>query len=353
MSKEEMEKPKLTPISSLGEFGLIDRLSLGFEPKRPETVLGIGDDAAARKVDGSKLQLISTDSMVQGIHFDLSYFPLAHLGYKAVVTALSDIYAMNGTPTGITISLAISSKYTVEAMDELYRGVRKACRFYGLDLLGGDITSSLSGLMINVTVVGEVEEAKMVKRSGAQEGDYIVVSGVLGSAYLGLQVLEREKQVFLQDAAMQPELDKYKTLVERQLKPEARYDIIRVLAEEGVVPNAMIDISDGLSSELLHICRASKVGCAIHEENVPFEQAAFDLAVNEFKIAPVTCALSGGEDYQLLMTMPPASFKKLDGKADLKVIGVVSPASEGYKLISPKGEEHQLIAQGWNHLNKH
>lgn len=351
MSENE-KNPKLTAVSDLGEFGLIERLTMGFDPKQASTVLGIGDDAAAFKMADGKLGLLSTDTMVEGVHFDLSYSPLKHIGYKAVVSSISDIYAMNGKPTAITIGLAISSRYTVEALDELYKGVRNACRYYAVDLIGGDVTSSLSGLMINVSVLGEVEEDKISKRSGANEGDYIVVSGSLGSAYLGLQVLEREKKVFLEDPEMKPEIDKYLSLVERQLKPEARFDVIDVLKEAGVVPSSMIDVSDGLSSELLHICKASGKGCVIHEENIPIEQSAMDLAMHEFKISPVTCALSGGEDYELLMTMPISDFQKVDGKSDMKVIGRIFPSDAGLKLLSPKGESHDIIAQGWNHLKK-
>jgi len=349
---ENENKEKLTMVSELGEFGLIERLTMGFDPKQPSTVLGIGDDAAAFKMSEGKLGLLSTDTMVEGVHFDLSYSPLKHIGYKAVVSSISDIYAMNGKPTSITISLAISSRYTVEALDELYKGVRNACRYYAVDLVGGDVTSSLSGLMIGVSVLGEVDEAKMSRRSGAKEGDYVVVSGSLGSAYLGLQVLEREKRVFLEDPEMKPEIDEYLSLVERQLKPEARFDVVDVLREAGVVPSSMIDVSDGLSSELLHICKASNTGCEIHEENIPIEQLAMDLAMNEFKISPVTCALSGGEDYELLMTMPISDFQKVDGKSDLKVIGRIVSVEKGLKLTSPSGEQHDIIAQGWNHLQK-
>ncbi|MDA7501800.1 thiamine-phosphate kinase [Chitinophagales bacterium] len=347
-----MNRPgaSLTPIAKLGEFGLIDRILLGMEPKQKTTILGPGDDAAV--CDIKLRQLISTDSMVEGIHFDLSYSPLKHLGYKAVSSALSDIYAMNGKPTGVLISLAIGSRYTVEAIEEIYRGIHKACLYYEVDVLGGDTTSSRAGLMINVTAIGEAKEDQIVYRKGAQEGDLICVSGTLGSAYLGLQVLEREKAVYAADPNMQPALDEYQVLVERQLKPEARKDIIEELSKLGVIPTSMIDVSDGLSSELMHICRQSEVGCLIYEENIPIHEQAMTVAMDEFKISPVTCALSGGEDYELLFSVNKKQKDLIRSIPNVSIIGEIRPTSEGRKLMSPKGEQHELVAQGWQHLSE-
>ncbi len=349
MSKET--KKKFTNINELGEFGLIQHLTQNFSPLNSSSILGVGDDAAILKYGDATL-VMSTDLLVEHIHFDLNYVPLKHLGYKSVVVNLSDIYAMNATPRQITLSLALSSRFTVEALEAFYSGVELACRNYGVDLVGGDTTSSRTGLTISITAIGEANEKNITKRDGAQVEDYICVSGDLGAAYLGLQILEREKKVWEADNSMQPQLEAYQYIVERQLKPEARKDIIQVFAENGVIPNAMIDLSDGLSSDLMHICKASELGAELYEENIPIHPQAHKVAFKEFKISPTTCALSGGEDYELLFTLPKDEFQKIDGKANVKVIGKMLEPKEGIKLYSPKGQAFDLIAQGWNHFKQ-
>lgn len=346
------EKQKVTPLSTLGEFGLIRHLSQNFHTRNPEnTLLGIGDDGAILKYKDENI-VVSTDLLIEGIHFDLAYVPLKHLGYKAVVVNLSDIYAMNAIPKQITFSIALSSKYSLEAVDELYSGVEQACRFYGVDLIGGDTTSSRIGMCLSITAIGGVEEGKEVKRDGAQVGDYVCTTGTLGAAYLGLQILEREKSVFLANPDMKPQLDNYSYLVERQLKPEARKKLIELFEKKEVKPTAMIDISDGLSSDLLHICYESGVGASVYEENLPIHEQAKKVAIEEFKISPTTCALSGGEDYELLFTLKKSDFPKIDGMLDISVLGTVVEKSEGINLFSPKGQKFPITAQGWNHLKK-
>ena len=344
------EKQKPTPLSSLGEFGLIRHLSENFRTRNPEnTLLGIGDDGAIVSYKEQNI-VVSTDLLIEGIHFDLTYMPLKHLGYKAVVVNLSDIYAMNATPKQITFSMALSSKYSLEAVDELYEGVEQACRFYGVDLIGGDTTSSRMGMCLSITAIGGVAEGQEVKRDGAQVGDYICVTGTLGAAYLGLQVLEREKHVFLKNPEMRPALDNYAYVVERQLKPEARKKLIELFEQREVKPTAMIDVSDGLSSDLLHICHESGVGASIYEENLPVHEDAKKLAIDEFKISPTTCALSGGEDYELLFTLKKSDFAKIDGMLDISVIGNIVEKEKGVHLHPPKGDKFPITAQGWNHL---
>ncbi len=342
------EEKKFTHLSELGEFGLIQELTKGLKTKQESTFLGVGDDAAIID-NANKLTVVSTDLLVEGVHFDLMYVPLKHLGYKAIVVNLSDIYAMNAQPKQVTVSLALSSKYTLEAIQELYAGIEKACEYYGVDLIGGDTTSSLKGMTISVTAIGQGEKDKVVKRDTAKVGDYICVSGDLGAAYLGLQILEREKQVYLENPGIIPSLDGHTYIVGRQLKPEARKDVIQVLQEIEVKPSAMIDISDGLSSELLHICHASGVGCEIHERDIPIHPEASEQAL-EFSIPPTTCALSGGEDYELLFTINKEDFQKVDAIPGITVIGEIVDKEKGCKLLTPDEKSYDLIAQGWNAL---
>ncbi len=344
-----MSEKKLTPISALGEFGLINHLTQKFALQNASSVLGVGDDAAVLdNRDG--LTLVSTDMLLEAIHFDLAYTPLKHLGYKAVVVNLSDIYAMNGKPRQITVSMALSSRFTVEALDELYEGIEKACAFYNVDLVGGDTTSSQKGMFLSLTAIGTVAEDKVVHRNTAQVGDIICVTGNLGGAYMGLQVLEREKSVFLDSPEMQPELENYQYVVGRILKPEARRDIIDLFATMEVKPTAMMDISDGLSSELFHICKQSGVGALLQEIDVPIHQQTQDTAL-EMKLPPITCALNGGEDYELVFTMKPDDFNKIKGMLDIVAIGKIMDENEGLFLQSMGKEKHALQAQGWQHLS--
>jgi len=343
------ETPKLTPISEYGEFGLIDHLTKKFHSQNEETLKGVGDDAAVLK-SGDGLQLLSTDLLVEAIHFDLTYFPLKHLGYKSVVVNLSDIYAMNGTPKQFTFSLALSSRFTVEALEEIYAGIEQACRFYNVDLVGGDTTSSVNGLFIAVSVIGEAEEKKVCYRSGAQEGDVICTTGHLGAAYLGLQIMEREKSVFMEAPGMQPELENYQYLIGRFLKPEARKDVIQLFETKEVVPTSMIDISDGLSSELMHICKQSEVGANIIESRLPIHPEVQRVA-DEFKIPANTCLLNGGEDYELLFTLSPDDFENVKGLLDIVKIGTIVSKSEGITLQTADEKKHPLKAQGWQHFS--
>ena len=339
-----------TEISKLGEFGLIRRLTEGIEPQNPSTNYGVGDDAAVLSYPAEKEILVTTDLLLEGVHFDLTYVPLKHLGYKAAVVNFSDIYAMNGEPKQITVSLGISKRFSVEDMDALYAGIRLACEDYHVDIVGGDTTSSYTGLTISITCIGEVEKGKAVYRNGAKETDLICVTGDLGAAYMGLQLLEREKSV-LQDADkdVQPDFSGKEYLLERQLKPEARRDIIRKLAEEGVQPTAMMDISDGLSSELLHICTQSKMGCRIYEEHLPIDYQTAVMA-EEFNMNVSTCALNGGEDYELLFTVPIADHSKVADMEGVRLIGHITKPELGCALITRDGQEFELKAQGWNPL---
>lgn len=336
-----------TSISDLGEFGLIDHLTQHLQIKQKSTVLGIGDDAAVMQYDTDQQVLVSTDMLVEGVHFDLSYMPLKHLGYKAVIVNLSDIYAMNATPTQVTVSIAVSNRFPVEALEELYAGVQTAAGFYGVDVVGGDTTSSTSGLIISVTAIGVAAADDVVSRNGANENHLLVVSGDLGAAYLGLQVLEREKKVFEVNPNAQPDLDPYTYLVERQLKPEARRDIPKLLKELEVTPSSMIDISDGLSSEIIHLCKQSEMGCMLYEEKIPLDPQVISTC-EEFNLDSTTIALSGGEDYELLFTIAPDDFPKIKANPNLTVIGHMTAAKEGMHLITRANTKIPLIARGWN-----
>lgn len=337
-----------TDISTLGEFGLIDRISSGFTLRNATSLKGIGDDAAVIDA-GEEVMLLSTDMLVEGIHFDLSYTPLQHLGYKAVAANVSDIAAMNGKPEQIIVAMAVSNRFSVEAIDALFEGIRAACDEYKVDLVGGDTTASPAGLVINVSVLGRTKKGNEVYRSGAKDNDVLCVTGDLGGAYIGLQILEREKEVFLANPNMQPELDKHEYAVGRQLRPKARMDIIYELADLGVKPTSMIDVSDGLASELMHISKNSKVGVRIFEDKIPIDQDAFNTAV-EFNLDPFTCALNGGEDYELLFTIQQTDVEKLKNHSDIQMIGYIHPDPTQNVLITKNGNVVPLKAQGWVHF---
>jgi len=338
-----------TDLEKIGEFGLIDLLSKSIELTENSTVKGIGDDAAVMHY-GDNQTLISTDLLLEGVHFDLRYVPLKHLGYKAVQVNLSDIYAMNGMASQITFSIGLSSKFPLEAVEEIYAGAILACKKFNVDLVGGDTSASKQGLVISVTSVGYANASDVTYRDGAQEGDLICVSGDLGGAYVGLQLLEREKQIFLENPNIQPDLEGKDYIIERQLKPEARKDIIHLFKDIGVKPTAMIDISDGLASEILHICKQSKKGCKLYEEKIPIDQMTFDTA-REFGLDPTICALSGGEDYELLFTVKQADYDKIKGDVDISIIGYITEENAGCNLISKAGNMHAIKAQGWNAFN--
>ena len=340
------ENKEKTDLTQLGEFGLIDQLSKAVELTHKTSVRGIGDDAAVLDF-ADKQTLVSTDLLLEGVHFDLRYVPLKHLGYKAVQVNLSDIYAMNAHASQITFSIGLSSKFPLEAIEELYEGALLACKRYGVDLIGGDTSASKQGLVISVTSLGYADAADIVYRSGAQEGDLICVSGDLGGAYVGLQLLEREKQIFLENPNIQPDLEGKDYIVERQLKPEARKDIVALLADIGIKPHAMMDVSDGLASELLHICKASDCGCKVYEDKIPIDPMTYDTA-RDFGLDPTVCALSGGEDYELLFTVAQADYDKIKNQTDISVIGHITEASAGCELITKSGKVHALKAQGWN-----
>ncbi len=338
-------------INQIGEFGLIERISSGIMLQNSSSIKGIGDDAAVIDAGGDYL-LVSTDMLTEGVHFDLSYVPMQHLGYKSVVANVSDIAAMNGRPEQIVISLGLSNRFSVEAIDEFYRGVNAACKNYKVDLVGGDTTSSASGLIISITVVGRVAKNKVAYRSGARVNDILCVTGDLGGAYMGLQILEREKQVFLTNPEMKPQLENFEYMVGRQLKPEARTDIVYELAELGIVPTAMIDISDGLASELLHISKSSSVGIKIFEDKIPIDTKVYETAAIELNIDPVTCALNGGEDYELLFTIGQSDFEKIKNHPDIHFIGHIHDQPNQNLLITKQGTPIPLSAQGWNHFKK-
>ena len=339
-----------TEIATLGEFGLIRHLTEGLENRQPSTRYGVGDDAAVIARSEGKQTLITTDLLLEGVHFDLTYVPLKHLGYKAAVVNFSDIYAMNGTPTQITVSLGVSKRFSVEDMEALYAGIRLACEEYEVDIVGGDTTSSMTGLTISITCLGEAEQEQIVYRNGARETDLICVSGDLGAAYMGLQLLEREKMVLKgTDQSIQPDFTGREYLLERQLKPEARRDIIRQLAEDQVKPTAMMDISDGLSSEILHICTQSKVGCRLYEEHLPIDYQTAAMA-EELNMNVSTCALNGGEDYELLFTVPLSAYDKVSQMDGVRVIGHITKPELGCALVTRDGQEFELKAQGWNPL---
>ncbi|KPM31053.1 Thiamine-monophosphate kinase [Croceitalea dokdonensis DOKDO 023] len=335
-----------TALSDLGEFGLIETLTKNFGVHQKSTVKGIGDDAAVLDF-GTKKTVVSTDLLIEGVHFDLSYMPLKHLGYKAVIVNLSDIYAMNAEATQITVSIAVSNRFPLEALQDFYDGVAMACKVYGVDLIGGDTTSSNKGMLISITALGVVDNDKVVYRSGAKEHDLLVLTGDIGGAYLGLQVLEREKEVFKVNPQNQPDLEPYSYIVERQLKPEARKDIISLLHNLEVRPTSMIDVSDGLSSEVLHLCKQSGVGCNLYEDKIPLDPTVISTA-EEFKIDSTMIALSGGEDYELLFTIAQTDFPKIKGNPNLTVIGHMTAATEGEHLVTRDNTKIAIKARGWN-----
>ena len=345
-----MESNKKTPISTLGEFGLIRHLTENIELQNASSKYGVGDDCAVLEYPDRQI-LVTTDLLMEGVHFDLTYVPLKHLGYKAVMVNLSDIYAMNGTPRQITVSLAISKRFGVEDMEELYAGMRLACEAHHVDIVGGDTTSSLTGLAISITAIGDAPKDNVVYRNGAHETDLICVSGDLGAAYMGLQLLEREKSVFMGESDAQPDFSGKEYLLERQLKPEARRDIISALAEAGVKPTAMMDISDGLSSELMHICKQSGTGCRVYEEHIPLDYQTAVMA-EEFNMNVTTCALNGGEDYELLFTVPLTDHEKVANMKGVRLIGHITKPELGCMLITRDGGEMELKAQGWQALTE-
>ncbi len=340
-----------TEIATLGEFGLINHLTKGLQLENESSKYGVGDDAAVLSYPSDKVTLVTTDLLMEGVHFDLTYVPLKHLGYKSAVVNFSDIYAMNGTPRQITVSLAVSKRFSVEDMEALYAGIRLACEQYHVDIVGGDTTSSLTGLAISITCIGEADKNKVVYRNGAKETDLICVSGDLGAAYMGLQLLEREKTVLKNSEGVQPDFSGKEYLLERQLKPEARKDIVEKLAAAGIVPTAMMDISDGLSSELKHICTQSNVGCRIYEEHIPIDYQTAVMA-EEFNMNLTTCAMNGGEDYELLFTVPIADHEKVSQMEGVRLIGHITKPELGCVLITRDGQEFELKAQGWNPLQE-
>jgi thiamine-monophosphate kinase len=345
-----LENTSRTELSSLGEFGLIKHLTQFIETKNESTIKGVGDDAAVLNYKDKQV-VVSTDMLVEGVHFDLAYVPLKHLGFKSVSVNLSDIYAMNAQPKQITVSFALSNRFSVEAMEELYAGMLMACKKHQVDIVGGDTTTSKSGLIISITAIGEADAAELVYRNGAKEGDLLCVTGDLGAAYLGLQLLEREKQIFIESPGVQPDLGGNDYILERQLKPEARKDIPPLLKLLEVKPTSMIDISDGLASEILHITTQSAVGCNLYEEKIPIDPATYNTA-RDFNMDPTVCALNGGEDYELLFTINAADFSKIKANPDITVIGHITHVKDGVNLITKGGTSHPLTAQGWDSLLK-
>ena len=340
----------ITPLNQVGEFGLIRRLQDTIQLRQPTTVLGIGDDAAIIAPPAGHHLVVSTDLLVEGVHFDLTFCPLKHLGYKAVAVNVSDIAAMNATPSQLVVALSLPARFSVEAVEELYQGMRLACEAYNVDIVGGDTTSSRAGLVISITALGHVEAGKAVHRSGAGPNDLLCVTGDLGGAFLGLQVLEREKQAWQADPDTQPELSKYPYVLQRQLRPEARMDIIHELRELGVTPTSMIDVSDGLASEVLHLCQASGHGARIFSENLPIANPSLEVA-EEFNLDPIMCMLNGGEDYELLFTVPLTDHAKIKNHPDITIIGHMVERSEGANLITKAGQPVPLRAQGFQHFN--
>ena len=345
-----MQETNRTEIATLGEFGLIKRLTENIQIQNPESKYGIGDDAAVLEF-GEQQTLVTTDLLMEGVHFDLVYTPLKHLGYKSAIVNFSDIYAMNGTPKQITVSLAVSKRFCIEDLEQFYEGLKLACQVHGVDIVGGDTTSSVTGLAISITCIGVAQKEKIVYRNGAKETDLICVSGDLGAAYMGLQLLEREKAVFEGQQEAQPDFAGKEYLLERQLKPEARKDIVEALAKEGILPTSMIDISDGLSSELMHICSQSKTGCRIYEDRIPIDYQTAVMA-EELNMNVTTCALNGGEDYELLFTVPLTDHDKVAAMKGVKVIGHITKPELGCGLITRDGQEFELKAQGWNPLKE-
>ncbi len=344
------ENKNRTELSELGEFGLIDHLTKNIKIHNNSTIKGVGDDAAVIENNADEVTLVTTDMLVEGVHFDLTYMPLKHLGYKAIVVNLSDICAMNGKPKQVFVSMALSNRFSLEAVEELYTGMLLACQQYKVDLVGGDTTSSTAGLVLSITATGTATKGNQVYRDGAKPNDLVCVSGDLGSAYLGLQILEREKQIYIENPGVQPDLEGFDYILERQLKPEARVDIIDLLAEMGVKPTSMIDVSDGLSSELLHICKQSGVGCTIYEDKLPIDPVAYDTA-RELNLDPTTCMLNGGEDYELLFTVSIDDFDKIKHNPSITIIGHITPKDEGANLVPANGPMIPLQAQGWNALS--
>lgn len=340
----------MTDISTLGEFGLIKRLTKSFEINNPQTVKGVGDDAAVFDYAG-ECTVVTTDLLIEGVHFDLSYVPLIHLGYKAVAVNLSDVYAMNAKPLQITVSIAVSNRFTLEAVEEIYKGIKLACDNYNIDLAGGDTSSSVTGMIISITALGTVSKENVVYRSGAKQNDLLCVSGDLGAAYAGLQLLEREKSVFSANPEIQPDLKGYEYILQRQLKPEARKDIIEILEKNNIVPTSMIDISDGLSSEILHICEMSKCGCSVYEEKIPIAEQTKAFA-KELLIDPTVFALSGGEDYELLFTVSQTDYEKISKIPEISIIGHILDIEKSAYLVTRDGTEIKIEAQGWNALGK-
>jgi len=346
----EFDNTSDTNLAELGEFGLIKHLTQHIELYQPSTIKGVGDDAAV--INNEDLQtVISTDILIEGVHFYLTYVPLRHLGYKSVIVNLSDVYAMNAHPKQILVSIALSNRFKLEAIEELYSGMLAACKKYKVDLVGGDTTSSLSGLVISITAIGGVKKEDITYRNGAKETNLLCVSGDLGGAYMGLQVLEREKSVFKENPKLQPDLEGKDYLLERQLKPEARKDIIETLHSLGIKPTAMIDVSDGLSSEILHLCSQSDVGVELYEEKIPIDSLTYETA-REFNLDPTLCSLSGGEDYELLFTVDINEYEKLKNSMDITIIGHITDKAKGCNMISKSGTVHELKAQGWNALLK-
>lgn len=335
-------------LSSLGEFGLIKHLTQFIELKNESSIKGIGDDAAIIDYKGKQM-VVSTDMLVEGVHFDLAYVPLKHLGFKSVSVNVSDIYAMNAIPKQITVSIAVSNRFSVEALEELYSGIMTACHKYKVDIVGGDTTTAQSGLVISITAIGEANADELIYRDGAKEGDLLCVTGDLGAAYVGLQLLEREKKIFMESPGVQPDLGGYDYVLERQLKPDARKDIPPLLKMLKVKPTAMIDISDGLASEILHICTQSETGCNLFEDKIPIDPSTYTLA-REFNLDPTVCALSGGEDYELLFTIDQSDFPKIKANPDITVIGHMTSKKEGINLITKGGTSHPITAQGWDSL---
>src|SRR5690554_6129369 len=346
---EDKNNPK--EIENLGEFGLINHLTSQIKLKNSTSVKGVGDDAAVIAPSKNKQIVVTTDMLIEGIHFDLIYTPFKHLGYKAVTVNLSDVYAMNAVPTQITVSIAVSNKISIEALEELYEGMLLACEVYGVDLVGGDTTSSLTGMVINITAIGQAEKEAIVYRNGAKENDLICVSGDLGGAFLGLQLLEREKQIFNENPSIQPDFSGYDYLLERQLKPEPRKDVIDMFKELGVQPTSMIDVSDGLSSEIIHICTQSEVGCTIYENKLPIDSLTVSTA-EEMNLNPSVCALNGGEDYELLFTISLEDYEKIKEQKRVAIIGHITSDKGKHEFVSNGDTVHELTAQGWNAILK-
>jgi len=344
------EKKNRTELTELGEFGLIDHLTSGIKPKNPSTVKGIGDDAAVID-NGDLFTLVSSDLLIEGVHFDLTYTPLKHLGYKAAVVNISDICAMNGVAQQLTVGIAVSNRFSVEALEEIYAGIRLACDKYKVDLVGGDTTSSRSGLFMGLTIIGTAAKNEVVYRNTANENDLICVSGDLGSAYAGLLLLEREKAAYIANPDMQPDLDGYDYILERQLKPEARKDIVELFKEHKLLPTSMIDVSDGLASDILHICTTSEKGCAIYEDKIPIDISTMNLC-DSLKIDPTTAALNGGEDYELLFTVSQKDFELLKNFTEVSIIGHITDKNSGTNLVTRSGQLVPLTAQGWNSFRK-